>query len=595
MADNETPTVTIGLDLESAALLRELKALQEKVGKQTKDIGKKTVVETESTFSKSISSLVGKLAAFGAVAVATFSLKKLVGAAIESEDALNRFNTALALSGEYSQQTSDKFQKLAANLQNKSIFDDEAILNSAAKIQTLGQLSAPALERATKASVELASALRIDLGTASNLVAKASQGHTETLGKYGIVLDETKNKAEKFEQVLKLIESKFGGSAEAQTKTFSGAIKQLENNFGNLLEKLGEGVTQSPKLIAAFGGVSDYIVTLTKDLPKALGFSTFISDATSEIVVLANQLKILLYPLEVVFNFSKVVFLSLNTLVNGLISRFYRLGAAAGSMLSYFTGDNSVTNALQAFSDQSYLIYTSSFQQTADAVKNIFDTSISSSVSSGLSNIKSKVDNAKPFDGLKNNLKNNTDEMAKTLQEVSKKINTIINITFKEILERGMENLGYQLGRGKFAFGEFAAVVLNIIGDMAIQIGSAILGIGLGLDMLKTGLLTLQGAGAIAAGLALILTGGVIKGVASSLKEGAQPSGQPTAMAVSTAAPSQPENIQQPEMKKDEEPKTQIIVNGSYFDTDEAGSRMVNLINGANSRTGSRIRREAIA
>ncbi len=78
-------------------------------------------------------------------------------------DAINELNTALKASGEFSKAASLELQEYASSLQAITKFGDEAILQTQALIQSLGQLDKEALKKATAATLDMAAALGIDL------------------------------------------------------------------------------------------------------------------------------------------------------------------------------------------------------------------------------------------------------------------------------------------------------------------------------------------------------------------------------------------------------------------------------------------------
>lgn len=208
-------------------------------------------------------------------------LKKVTAAAAVQEDAVNNLNTALRLTGKYSEATSLSIQDFASELQRTSKYGDEVILENAALIQNLGRLDKEGLKRATKSAVELSSALGIDLATASQLVGRAAQGEIGTFSRYGIKIQKGATAAETFSNVLKKIETQFSGSAEAQIKTYAGATAQLSNTWGDLLEKLGETVIKNPVVLYAIGLLNDVFLKLQQavsDNKETMG--NFISAVT---------------------------------------------------------------------------------------------------------------------------------------------------------------------------------------------------------------------------------------------------------------------------------------------------------------------------
>jgi methyl-accepting chemotaxis protein len=169
---------------------------------------------------------------------------QFVKAAQESEDAAKGLNNALASVGAGGASISAALEDQAAALQKVTRFSDEAIV----KGQTFAAAfikSEDALKRVTVASTDLATGLGIDLQTAFELVTKASQGHTETLARYGITIDETVPKAQRFESLLGQINDRFGGRAAADARTYSGEVAKVGNAFGEVEEAIGRLITSS--------------------------------------------------------------------------------------------------------------------------------------------------------------------------------------------------------------------------------------------------------------------------------------------------------------------------------------------------------------
>ncbi len=182
-----------------------------------------------------------------------------IRAAQESEDALNSLNVALAQSGQYSEATSKEFVNFAKSLQQTTAFEDDAIIKNAALIQSLAQLDKDGLKRATAASLDLSAALGKDLTTASEAIAKAAQGNFVALNKMGIQFEKSGNQARDFDTALQLLEDKFGGAAASKLNTFSGALEQTKNNFGDLQEEVGNLIITNPAIIAALSELSKII------------------------------------------------------------------------------------------------------------------------------------------------------------------------------------------------------------------------------------------------------------------------------------------------------------------------------------------------
>lgn len=180
---------------------------------------------------------------FLAVAAATAGLTAFLASSVrafaEEEEAIKKLDQALRNQGDASKKTREDLAAYAGELQKITTFGDETIIAGQALLTSFG-LQGQALKDATKASLDFAVGLGIDLKSAMLLVGKAAAGDTATLSRYGIKIKEGLKESEKFAAVLKELNSRFGGAAQAQAETFSGRIAQLSNRFGDLQEKIGK-------------------------------------------------------------------------------------------------------------------------------------------------------------------------------------------------------------------------------------------------------------------------------------------------------------------------------------------------------------------
>ena len=133
-------------------------------------------------------------------------------------------------------QSIGSFKKFASEIQKATIYGDELILSQMAYAKNLG-VTTDQLEAATTAAVGLAAKYRLDLATSMMLVGRASQGQTQMLTRYGIVLSESLTAQEKFNAVLKIGAEAFH-LAEADTETLEGAWTQFKNAAGDFSETI---------------------------------------------------------------------------------------------------------------------------------------------------------------------------------------------------------------------------------------------------------------------------------------------------------------------------------------------------------------------
>lgn len=208
----------------------------------------------------------------GAALVATEGLRRFmseaIDAAVEQEDAINRLNVAMKNQGTFTEALSLSYQKMAGEFMRSSRFGDEAIENVMQKLIVLGNVGPQQMERATKATLDLASALKIDLESASLLVGKAAEGNTSALQRYGLKIDETIPKSQRFAEALRLIEEKMGGAAQQDITTYSGAVAQLHNAWGEFMEEIGNFVIQNEGVRESIQMTTQAIQTMTEFIQK---------------------------------------------------------------------------------------------------------------------------------------------------------------------------------------------------------------------------------------------------------------------------------------------------------------------------------------
>jgi hypothetical protein len=264
------------------------------------DKASKSMIKSFSKVDIAIGGLAGNLAAdtfrniLGkARDLFNFMGKDAVAAAQVQEDAVNQLNIALKNTGQFSQETSQNFQDYASSLQGMTRFGDEVILQNAALIQSLGNLSQDGLKGATKAALDMSAALGIDLTSAATLVGKAAAGEIGSFSRFGVIIEKGADKAETFANALTALNRQFGGAAAGQIKTYSGATEQMSNTIGDFQEKIGEIVTKNPLVIKAIKVINQVFLDLqqvVEDNKRELGlFIGLVADVFIKAVKVAAK------------------------------------------------------------------------------------------------------------------------------------------------------------------------------------------------------------------------------------------------------------------------------------------------------------------
>jgi hypothetical protein len=218
---------------------------------------RRNLKKVESSFSslRKNALLLGGIFAgvFSAAAIGRF-FRNAIGAAKEADEIWNRLGGTLATVGIQFEDVQEEINRTARALQDTSTVGDEEF---AATLQKLVQISGDYEQSLKNVALvaDVSAGAQIDMKTAADLVGRAMVGQTGTLSRYGIVVGEGVD-------AIELMRDSFRGLAQNETRSLSGQLKQLSNEWGDLLQAVGEVFTE-----AAVG--SGIIRTLT-DVLKGL-------------------------------------------------------------------------------------------------------------------------------------------------------------------------------------------------------------------------------------------------------------------------------------------------------------------------------------
>lgn len=198
-------------------------------------------------------------AAMGAaITTAAGVLSKAAKAAAANEVSVGRLRASIDATGKSWQQYAKEIQK-AQDVGVKRGFQDEQTLDALSRIvQTTG--NAAAAFRILATAQDLARARGMDLDMAAQLVARAYNGDTAALTRYGITLDKTATGM----QAVAGIQQRVAGQADAYSKTTAGALDRISAKWGRIEVTAG----------AALGKISPMLQTAVALLPGlSIGFS----------------------------------------------------------------------------------------------------------------------------------------------------------------------------------------------------------------------------------------------------------------------------------------------------------------------------------
>ena len=174
-------------------------------------------------------------------------MKSTVEAAKVQEKAEIAMEAALRTTGREITKNSQHYKQYATEIQHVTRFGDEEILKSQALLLQLTNLSQNGIDKATEASIGLATVYDQDLSAATVLVGKALAGNYGALSRYGIKVDENLSQSEKQASLLEQLAVMYE-RAKQEAFSFSDMQKQLTGLWTDMKEQMGEAVTESKEL-----------------------------------------------------------------------------------------------------------------------------------------------------------------------------------------------------------------------------------------------------------------------------------------------------------------------------------------------------------
>jgi len=597
--------IIIAVDLTTGNVEKTLKDTE----KQAKKSGEKAGKNLEDGFKRGFNGI--RAAALSAVAAITtaFAGRALIRAAAVQEDAVNSLNSALISTGIFSDKTSQSLQNFASELQNATRFGDEVILQNAALIQSLGRLDEQGLKRATTAATNLATALRIDLSTASQLVGKAAQGQITAFSRYGIAIEKGRDATETFNNTLKAIESRFSGAASRDVLTFSGAWQQLTNVFGDLLEELGMFITKSPEITLLIKAIKDELLGATGSVKQFRESFSIINDILIPLAEIGNTItQNVIPPMELLYNIGKIVFSAINSAVATTIAIIGQLGGAVGSLLNKLGVFKEMSQGLQDFADTSEATALEVNKSLTENIAGAFDFPISETLTNKNEELRVKLVEmnaiiAEQSNASKEAMTNSMNEIAASNENMSSSFfDTFANmqlsfeLTTEQMIAnarqlgatirdlalngfgRSFQAIGAALASGQNANQAFVNSVKQTASEAASAFGDYY--IKLGIARLAAG--DPGGAATVAGGAALKVLAGALGASAASSSSGGTVGVPIGGGQFAMGSLSDPQQTQQ----REERSSINLTIQGDVLDSEESGMRISKLLSDAGAKTG---------
>jgi hypothetical protein len=579
MADQN---IVIGIELDDGSI----KKAQVNVDQVSRGLGRIFSENFGRGIDRSFTGLIVQFTAIKRAAESSFRAvsgvyKTAIAEAVGAEKAVALFNATLANSGKFSAEASKDFQDFAQSLQEVGVVGAGDIVSASTALVSIGRLSGESLKQATRASLDFAAGLQIDVSTAFDLVSKAAAGNTGALSRYGIVVDKNLPSSQRFADVLRQINDRFGGLNQASANTFGGSLIQLQENLKGVFQAVGEFFTRSASFVALIKTTSSILAQFGRSLTAVGSEGDFLRGPIDQLLILASTLNsVALGPLVRFGQIGKLVFNGIVTGVQAAIVAISSLGSGAAQILgavgvisrdtanSITLFANSAKEQLGAFTEQNFL--------DAEALTQPLE--ITAQVDKFIGEYQRAVTESQPItQELNNSLAQASQGAVDQLSGVedrAKQFGQIVNQGLTNGVSQGIQKIVGNLRTGKNAFDGFVAGVLGIIGDMAIQIGTTLVGIGIGIDAIKASLLALTGGPAIAAGIALIAVGALLKSLSSGEGGGAP------VQTIGTAPGGGPEfpSTGQPELDRNRGAEVAINIQGNVLDRRETGLEIATVL-----------------
>jgi hypothetical protein len=584
--------IVVSLDLESKDVDAELKTVETKA----KKAGKKTGKNFGDGFENSVKGVFGgintKLLGLAGTVLAGFTFAEIKEEVEEFDNATTRLASSLKATGDFTKENFKNINDYTAALSDATQFTQTALLSQTAFAKSMGA-SVEQSKEIVKAATDMAVALDIDLNSAVRNLSK-------TLGGYGGELSEiipelkdlTKEQLQNGD-AIDLLAKKYEGFAKDQAVNFSGVTKQISNAFGDILRTFGELVVKEKFITDFFVSVRDSLRNFNKELQ---GQGGALKDVTLRLINFAKAVnEFVVAPIELVSNIAKSAFAGINVAIQGVLTGLGFAGGKLADLLNKFGVDNDITKNLQVFRDSSSEVLDDLIAKSEATNDQLFNFDISAKAESFLENMESvvsastnsanKIDEV--FKSLNKGVNNSITETGKTVKKTVADISKTLQNGLLKAVVSTMQGLGASLAKGSFSFNDFKNIVLGIIGDMAIQIGSTLVGIGLGIEAIKASIVGLTAGPALAAGLSLIALGGLLKslsgggGGASAPSAGGAIGGeQGGGIAPTTITEQEQEVVGIEEEQEQREPQTvvNLTVQGDILDSQDTPARLAELI-----------------
>jgi hypothetical protein len=201
---------------------------------KARDQATKTINSTMDNWKSSVMSVAAAYVSFSAI---KNSLTAVIEAGMESERVWAQTAASLKRHGYTVDDNIESIQRLGKEMITAAGISDEKYGMAVQRLLD-HNVKLAQTHKIIQAATDLSIAKDIDFTTAIELLGKANEGVTETLKRYGIVIDDSIAPADRLQAVLKLLNERFGGAAQKDMETAAGKLRALKLEWDELLEAI---------------------------------------------------------------------------------------------------------------------------------------------------------------------------------------------------------------------------------------------------------------------------------------------------------------------------------------------------------------------
>lgn len=292
-------SLKVKITANGAQATKELKSVE----KKAKDVAK-SMKKIGSALTKYVT---GPLVALAAVSVKTADTQmqaeaKLLNALKGREDVQKRLIAQ------------------AAELQGRSLFGDEEIINQQAVLAAMGRTEQQ-INDIIEASAQLSAATGMSLDSAVKNLAKTYGGLAGELGESIPALRELTKEQLMNGDAVKLIKEQYQGFAESAAQAGAGSLVQLKNQLGDLSEQIG--------MI-----LMPFVKSLVNALSKLVGWLQNLSPAAQKTIVVIAGIAAVVGPLIISLGLMAQGWAAIVTMAPAISAAFTAMTGPIGAVIA---------------------------------------------------------------------------------------------------------------------------------------------------------------------------------------------------------------------------------------------------------------------